>query len=68
MRSAQLWGEKPALIDAVRGRWHCHVNRKIIDQRTMAVTVHAATVAWGHVSIRRGIANLVEQIADRHEA
>ena len=24
---------------------HCHVNRKFADQRTMAVTVHAATVA-----------------------
>src|ERR1035437_9040044 len=23
-------------------RWHCHVNRKFADQRTMTVTVHAA--------------------------
>jgi cytochrome c peroxidase len=30
---------------------HCHVNRKFADQMTMAVTVHAATVAWRHVSI-----------------
>ena len=30
---------------------HCHVNRKIVDQRTMAVRVHAATVASRHVSI-----------------
>jgi predicted MFS family arabinose efflux permease len=30
---------------------HCHVNRKIADQRTMAVRVHAATAAWRHVSI-----------------
>ena len=38
------------------GRWHldeghCHVNRKFADQMIMAVTVHAATVAWRHVSI-----------------
>ena len=33
------------------GAWHCHVNRKFADQMTMAVTVHAATVAWRHVSI-----------------
>ena len=34
-------------------RWlrHCHVNRKFADHMTMAVTVHAATVAWRHVSI-----------------
>ena len=30
---------------------HCHVNRKIAGQMTMAATVHAATVAWRHVSI-----------------
>ena len=30
---------------------HCHVNRKFADQMIMAVTVHAATVAWRHVSI-----------------
>jgi hypothetical protein len=30
---------------------HCHVNRKFADQMTLAVTVHAATVAWRHVSI-----------------
>ena len=30
---------------------HCHVNRKFADQMTMAVTVHAAMVAWRHVSI-----------------
>jgi len=30
---------------------HCHVNRKFADQRTMTVTVHAATVTWRHVSI-----------------
>ena len=29
---------------------HCHVNRKFADQMTMAVTVHAAMVAWRHVS------------------
>ena len=31
--------------------WHCHVKRKFADQMTLAVTVHAATVAWRHVSI-----------------
>ena len=30
---------------------HCHVNRKFAGQMTMAATVHAATVAWRHVSI-----------------
>ena len=30
---------------------HCHVNRKFADQMTLAVMVHAATVAWRHVSI-----------------
>jgi cysteine desulfuration protein SufE len=30
---------------------HCHVNRKLACQMTMAATVHAATVAWRHVSI-----------------
>ena len=30
---------------------HCHVNRKFADQMTMAVMLHAATVAWRHVSI-----------------
>jgi predicted ester cyclase len=30
---------------------HCHVNRKFAGQMTMATTVHAATVAWRHVSI-----------------
>ena len=38
-----------ALADVLGG--HCHVNRKFADQMTMAVTVHAATVAWRHVSI-----------------
>ena len=33
------------LVREWRGR-HCHVNRKFADQMTMAVTVHAATVAW----------------------
>ena len=32
-------------------RRHCHVNRKFADQMTMAVTVHAAMVAWRHVSM-----------------
>ena len=30
---------------------HCHVNRRFVDQMTVAATVHAATVAWRHVSI-----------------
>ena len=30
---------------------HCHVNQKIAGHMTMATTVHAATVAWRHVSI-----------------
>ena len=30
---------------------YCHVNRKFAGQMTMAATVHAATVAWRHVSI-----------------
>lgn len=30
---------------------HCHVSRKFAGQMTMAATVHAATVAWRHVSI-----------------
>jgi len=30
---------------------HCHVNRKFAGQMIMAATVHAATVAWRHVSI-----------------
>ena len=30
---------------------HCHVNRKLACQMSMAATVHAATVAWRHVSI-----------------
>lgn len=30
---------------------HCHVNRKFADQMTVAVTVHAATVAWRQVSM-----------------
>ena len=30
---------------------HCHVNRKLAGQMSMAATVHAATVAWRHVSI-----------------
>jgi hypothetical protein len=34
-----------------RLRRYCHVNRKFADRRTMAVTVHAATVARRHVSI-----------------
>ena len=33
------------------GERHCHVNRKFAGQMTMAATVHAATVAWRHVSI-----------------
>ena len=37
-------------------RWHldeghCHVNRKLACQMSMAATVHAAMVAWRHVSI-----------------
>ena len=49
----------PTGLDSPRG-WqpsaddisgHCHVNQKFADQMTMAVTVHAATVAWRHVSI-----------------
>ena len=31
--------------------WHCHVKRKFAGQMSMAATVHAATVAWRHVSI-----------------
>ena len=38
------------IVDQLNGG-HCHVNRKFADQMTMAVTVHAATVAWRHVSI-----------------
>ena len=30
---------------------HCHVNRKFAGQMSLAATVHAATVAWRHVSI-----------------
>jgi len=30
---------------------HCHINRKFAGQMTMAAMVHAATVAWRHVSI-----------------
>jgi hypothetical protein len=37
-------------VQDLSGR-HCHVNRKFADQMTMAVTVHAATVAWRHVII-----------------
>ena len=29
---------------------HCHVNWKFAGQVSMAATVHAATVAWRHVS------------------
>ena len=40
-----------AAISAMLSRGHCHVNRKFADQMTMAVMLHAATVAWRHVSI-----------------
>ena len=30
---------------------HCHVNRNICGQISMAATVHAATVAWRQISI-----------------
>jgi hypothetical protein len=42
---------EPYVLKMAASRRHCHVNRKFTDQRTMAVTVHAATVAWRHVSI-----------------
>ena len=38
-------------VREIRSLRHCHVNRKFAGQMTMAATVHAATVAWRHVSI-----------------
>ncbi len=33
------------------GGGHCHVNQKFAGQMTIAATIHAAIVAWRHVSI-----------------
>ena len=41
----------PQVGAAAQDEGHCHVNRKFAGQMTMAATVHAATVAWRHVSI-----------------
>ena len=51
-RSSQPWqgNDLDTYADDLAER-HCHVNRKFADQMTVAVTVHAATVAWRHVSI-----------------
>ena len=46
---ADLRREFTCKADILKG--HCHVNRKFAGQMTMAATVHAATVAWRHVSI-----------------
>ena len=42
---------RAGLYRPVHVKRHCHVNRKFAGQMTMAATVHAATVAWRHVSI-----------------
>ena len=47
-RDLDLYNQCPARY---RYEGHCHVNRKFADQMTIAVTVHAATVAWRHVSM-----------------
>ena len=52
LRNEYLVAENRILKAQLKERLrHCHVNRKFADQRTMTVTVHAATVTWHHVSI-----------------
>ena len=51
-----LWRPPEAIEEEFEAHWerwlgHCHVNRKFAGRMTMAATVHAATVAWRHVSI-----------------
>ena len=49
-RALNAGGGQSGELDEFLGG-HCHVNRKFADQMTMAVTVHAAMVAWRHVSM-----------------